>query len=37
MLITPFPMITDVKPLQPEKAKPPMLVTLFPMLTDVKP
>ena len=30
-------MVTDVKPLQPEKAQPPILVTEFGMVTDVKP
>ena len=37
MLITPFPMVTDIKPLQPSKARPPMLVTLLGMVMDVKP
>ena len=31
-----FGMVTEVKPLQPLNALPPMEVTLFPMLTDVK-
>ena len=30
-------MVTDVKPLQPEKAPPPILVTEFGIVTDVKP
>ena len=30
-------MVTDVKPLQPEKAFCPILVTEFGMVTDVKP
>ena len=37
MLVTPFPMVTDFKLVQPLKAELPMLVTLFPMVTDVKP
>ena len=37
MLVTPFPMVTDVKPLQPEKAPSPMLVTLAGIVMDVKP
>ena len=37
MLVTPFPMVTDVKPVQSEKAYHPMLVTLSGMVTDVKP
>ena len=37
MLVTPFPMVTDVKPLQPSKAYHPMLVTLSGMVMDVKP
>ena len=32
-----FPMLTDVKPSQRQKAPKPMDVTLFGMLTDVKP
>ena len=30
-------MVTDVKPLQPLKADPPILVTEFGIVTDVKP
>ena len=37
MLVTPFPMVTDVKPVQPSKAYCSMLVTLFGMVIDVKP
>ena len=37
MYVTPFPMITDVTPLQSAKAHSPMLVTLSGMITDVKP
>ena len=37
MLVTPFPMVTDVKPVQPRKARYPILITLFGMVTDVKP
>ena len=37
MLVTPFPMVTDVKPVQLSKALCPILVTLFPIVTDVKP
>ena len=35
MLVTPLPMVTLVKPLQPWKALPPMLVTLLGMVTLV--
>ncbi len=35
MLVTPFPMMTEVKPLQPEKAQSPMLVTLSGMVIEV--
>ena len=37
MLVTEFGMETEVKPVQPEKAYPPMLVTEFGMETEVKP
>ena len=37
MLVTPSGIVTDVKLLQPEKARSPMLVTLSGMVTDVKP
>ena len=36
MLVTPFPMVTDVNPVQSRKASSPMLVTLSGMVTDVK-
>ena len=34
MLVTPSPMVTDVKPLQPQKASSPMLVTGKPSYVD---
>ena len=37
MLVTESPIVTDVKPVQPEKAEFPMLVTEFPIVTDVNP
>ena len=37
MLVTPLPMVTEVKPLQPQKADLPMLVTLSGMVMDFKP
>ena len=37
MLVTPFPMVTDIKPVHSQKAEAPMLVTLSGMVTDVKP
>ena len=37
MLVTPLPIVMEVKPLQLEKAYLPMLVTLFGMVTEVKP
>ena len=37
MLVTLFPMVTDVKPVHPEKAELPMLVTLSGIVIDVKP
>ena len=37
MLVTEFGMMTEVKPVQPEKALLPMLVTEFGMVTEVKP
>ena len=37
MLVTELPMVTEVKPVQPEKADSPMLVTEFGMMTEVKP
>ena len=36
MLVTEFGMVTEVKPVQPEKAWLPMLVTEFGMVTEVK-
>ena len=35
MLFTPLPIVTEVKPLQPENASYPMLVTLFGMVIEV--
>ena len=37
MLVTPFPIVTLVKPLHPENALLPMLVTLSGIVTLVKP
>ena len=37
MLVTEFGMVTEVKPVQPAKAAPPMLVTEFGMVTEVRP
>ena len=37
ILVTEFGIVTDVKPLQPEKAQSPILVTEFGIVTDVKP
>ena len=37
MLVTEFGIITDVKPVHPEKAALPILVTEFGIVTDVKP
>jgi hypothetical protein len=37
MLVTEFPIFTEVKPVQEEKAERPMLVTEFGIVTDVKP
>ena len=37
MLVTPLPMVTEVNPLQSEKAPSPMLVTLSGMVIEVKP
>ena len=34
MSSTPLPIVTEVKPLQPSKALPPMLVTLLGIVTD---
>ena len=36
MLVTLFPIVTVVKPVQSSKAPLPMLVTLFPIVTVVK-
>ena len=37
MLVTLLPMVTLVRPVQPENAQPPMLVTLFGIVTLVSP
>ena len=37
MEVTEFGMVTDVSPLQPEKAAPPMEVTEFGMVMEVSP
>lgn len=37
MLVTLLPMVTDVRPMQLEKASYPILVTLSGMVTDVNP
>ena len=37
MLVTLFPIITEVKLVHSKKAYSPMFVTPFPMVTDVKP
>jgi len=37
MLVTPLPIVTLVKPVQPENAKPPILVTLLGIVILVKP
>jgi hypothetical protein len=37
MLVTPLPIVTDVRPEQPEKAYQLMLVTPLPIVTDVRP
>ena len=37
MLVTELGMVTDVSPVQPLKALPPMLVTELGMVTDVSP
>lgn len=37
MDVTLWGMVTEVKPIQPEKADPPMDVTLLDMATEVKP
>ena len=37
MLVTELPMVTEVRPLQLEKAVPPMLVTELGMITEVRP
>ena len=36
MLVTLLGMVMEVKPVQPEKAEPPMLITLLGMVTEVK-
>lgn len=37
MLVTPLGIVTEVKPLQPENAEPPILVTLSGIVIEVKP
>ena len=37
MLVTPLPIVTEVKPVQYWKAQSPMLVTLLGMVIEVKP
>ncbi len=37
MLVTLLPIVTEVRPLQPEKAYCPMLVTLLGIVTEVRP
>ena len=37
MLVTELGIVTDVNPLQPSKALPPMLVTELGIVTDVNP
>ena len=37
MEVTPLPMVTEVRPLQPEKALLPMEVTLSGIVTEVRP
>ena len=37
MLVTPLPIVTEVKPLQPENVAAPMLVTLLGIVTEVNP
>lgn len=37
MLVTPFPLVTEVSEVQLEKAELPMLVTLSGMVIEVKP
>ena len=36
MLVTPIPIVTDFKPVQPENAEFPILVTLFEIFIDTK-
>ena len=36
MLVTPFPMVTEVREVQPSKAESSMLVTLSGMVTEVR-
>ena len=36
MLVTELGKTTEVRPVQPEKALPPMWVTEFPIVTDVR-
>ena len=37
MVVTLFGIVTEVRPLQPEKAPSPMKVTLFGIVTEVRP
>ena len=37
MLVTLLGMVTEVRPVQPRNAEPPMLVTLLGMVTEVRP
>ena len=37
MLVTEFPIVTEVSPVQPEKAEPPMLVTESGIVNEVSP
>ena len=37
MLVTLLGMVTEVRPVQPWNAEPPMLVTLLGMVTEVRP
>ena len=37
MVVTLLPIVTEVRPMQPEKADSPMVVTLLPIVTEVRP
>ena len=37
MLVTELPIVTEVKPVHPPKARSPMLATELPIVTEVKP